>query len=77
MSFHLSFSRKHRVLSFLVAQADLDGVKVLIQLLKLQLTFRDLVKSDSQETVLMELPYVVKSWRKTALVHSVYLQGHR
>ncbi len=64
MGLHLSFTWEDGVLSFLVAQADLDGVKVLIQLLELQLAFRDLVKGDTQQTVLMDLTDVVKPWRR-------------
>lgn len=42
--------------------ADHDGVKMRVELLKLQLSFRDLVKGDPQETVLVDLTYVVKAW---------------
>lgn len=63
MGLHLGFTREDGVLSFLLAQADLDGVEVLIQLLELQLTLGDLVESDSQQAVLMDLTNVVKAWR--------------
>lgn len=61
MSLHLGFTRQHGVLSFLLTQADLDGVEMLIELLELQLTLRDLVEGDAQQTVLMDLTNVVKS----------------
>lgn len=44
VGFHLSFTGDDGVLSFVVAQADLDGVEVLIELLELQLTLGDLVE---------------------------------
>lgn len=62
MSLHLTFPRDYGVLSLLITQANLDGVKVWIQLLELQLTLRDLVKGDTQQTVLMELTEVMKTW---------------
>lgn len=62
MGFHLSFTGEDGVLPFVVAQADLDGVEVLIQLLELQLTLRELVEGNTQQTVLMELTDVVQAW---------------
>lgn len=61
MGLHLSFTRDHGVLPLLLAQADLDGVEVLFELLELQLTLGDLVEGDTQQTVLMELTDVVKA----------------
>lgn len=48
-----------------MVQADVDGVKVLLELLELQLTFSQLVKGDPQEAVLVKLPDVVKACRRT------------
>lgn len=66
MGFHLSFTGEHGVLSFLVALADLDGVKVLVELLELQLALGELVEGDTQQAVLMELTDVVETWRGEA-----------
>lgn len=63
MGLHLSFTGEDGVLAFVVAQADLDGVEVLIQLMELQLPLGELVEGDAQQTVLVELPDVVKAWR--------------
>lgn len=62
MGFHFRFTRNYCVLSFIFALADHNGVKMWIKFLKLQLSFSDLVKGDSQETVLVDLTYVVKAW---------------
>lgn len=61
MGFHLSFTGEDGVLPFVAAQADLDGVEVLIQLLELQLTLGELVEGDTQQTVLVDLTDVVKA----------------
>lgn len=63
MLFHLSFPREDGVLAHLLAEADLNGVEVLLQLLELQLALRDLVEGDSQQAVLVNLTDVVKAWR--------------
>lgn len=63
MLFHRKFSREDGVLAHLLAEADVNGVKVLRQLLELQLALRDLVEGDSQQTVLVKLTDVVKAWR--------------
>lgn len=60
VSFHLRLTGDHGVLPPLVAQADLDGVEVLIQLLELQLALGELVEGDPQQTVLVELTDVVE-----------------
>jgi len=62
MGFHLGFAGEDGVLSFLVAQADLDGVEVLLELLELQLALGDLVEGDAQQTVLVDLTDVVEAW---------------
>lgn len=63
MFFHLRFPREDGVLAHLLAEADPKGVKVLMQLLELQLALRDLVEGGSQQTVLVKLTEVVKAWR--------------
>lgn len=63
MLFHLRFPREDGVLAQLLAEADLNGVEVLPQLLELQLALRDLVEGDSQQAVLVKLTDVVKAWR--------------
>lgn len=62
MGLHLGFTGEDGVLSSVLAHANLDGVEVLIQLVELQLTLGDLVESDSQQAVLMDLTNVVKTW---------------
>lgn len=64
MGFHLSFTGEYGVVSFLIAQPNLDGVEVLIQLLELQLALGELVEGNAQQTVLMDLTNVVKPWRR-------------
>ena len=64
VSLHFGLASEDGVLSFLLSQSNLDGVKVLVQLDKLQLAFGDLVKRDAQKAVLMELANVVKSFRR-------------
>lgn len=65
MLFHLCLARQDGVRPLVVIQADVDGVKVLIELLELQLTFSQLVKGDPQQAVLVKLPDVVKACRRT------------
>lgn len=62
MLLHLRFAREHGVLAQLLAQADLDGVEVLVQLVELQLALGDLVEGDSHQAVLVKLPDVVEAW---------------
>lgn len=69
VGFHLSFPREDGVLPFLITQANLNGVKMLIQLLELQLALRELVKADTQQTILMDLTNVVKPWRRKSGKH--------
>lgn len=64
MLLHLSFPREDGVLAHLLAEADLDGVEVLLQLLELQLALGDLVEGDSQQAVLVKLTDVVKAWKE-------------
>lgn len=61
---HVRLARQDRVLPLVVIQADVDGVKVLLQLLELQLTFSQLVESNPQQAVLMKLADVVKACRR-------------
>lgn len=63
MLLHLGFPREDGVLAHLLAEADLNGVEVLPQLLELQLALGDLVEGDSQQAVLVNLPDVVKACR--------------
>ena len=59
---HFRLAGEDGVLALLVALADQDGVKVLVQLLELQLALTDLVEGDAEQAVLVELPDVVKPW---------------
>lgn len=71
MGFHVGFARDHGVLPFLLTQADLDGVKVPVELMELQLALRDLVEGDPQQAVLVELADVVKpctEWEDVEIV---------
>lgn len=62
MSLHLCLAREDGVLAFVLSLTDLDGVKVLVQLHKLQLALGDLVEDNTQQTVLMELADEVETW---------------
>lgn len=61
---HVRLARQDCVLPLVVIQADVDGVKVLLQLLELQLTFCQLVEGDPQQAVLVKLADVVKACRR-------------
>lgn len=63
MRLHLGLPIVDGVLPLVRALADLNGVKVLVELLELQLSLSDLVKGHTQQTVFMELTDVVKPWR--------------
>lgn len=64
MGLHVRLAREQGVLALVVALADLDGVKVLVQLLELQLTLGDLVEGDTQQAVFVKLADVVKACRR-------------
>jgi len=68
VGFHLRLAREDGVLALLLAQADLDGVEVLVQLLELQLALGDLVKGDAEQAVLVELSDVVKTWAAVSML---------
>lgn len=61
MGLHVRLAGEHGVPALVMASANLDGVEVLVQLLELQLTLRDLVEGDTQQAVLMKLADVVKA----------------
>lgn len=64
MVLHVRLARQDGVLPLVVIQADADGVKVLLQLLELQLTFSQLVKGDPQQAVLVKLADIVKACKR-------------
>ena len=62
MCFHLRLAGEDGVLVLLLAPGRSDGVKVLVQLLELQLALGDLVEGDAEQAVLVDLPDVVEPW---------------
>lgn len=78
MVLHVRLAREHGVLALVVALANLDGVKVLVQLLEFQLTLGDLVEGDTQQAVLVNLADVVKACRRGSsgeMCHNFFFMG--